>query len=294
LLVVATDCRKSNEWEALCWPVAKLIEEILEICERYKTAFCYDFLSVVAKAAPCLAWIASATPTSHISQVRTPLDSFIAKLSKDHKGRELYLTFLENFGEFWKGLENYVRTNFANGLSNGNSNGKDSPHILKFPKRGYPYGIMKDISPKLQIDSATNKWYCENQSSVKIINVEGDKKQTCYIRNCSYSKIQIKGKPSTVSLDSCSYTKLIVDSLPLLNISSCYRIIIIFTGAVSNININKTHKCEIKFLDIDNNSNVEISSIASTRITIKDKNGSSEIPTVLRTKIQKGKLQTIL
>jgi len=85
-----------------------------------------------------------------------------------------------------------------------------------------------------------------------------------------------------------------VDALPQINIANCYKIIIVCNGAVSNININKTHKCEIKFLDKDNTANVELSSIASTRLTVKDKDGSSEIPTVLKTKIQKGKLQTVL
>jgi len=190
---------------------------------------------------------------------------------------------------FWRGLEAHVHKHHPTGLS-WSQNGKDAPHILKFPKRGYPYGSTRGVTPKLHFDNINGKWYCEHQIGSKIMNIEGEKKQTCYIRDCEHANIHVKGKPISITVDGCWYVKVIAETATTINIVNCFSIVVVINGSVSNINVNKTHKCALKCLDKETSANTEISSEATTKLTVEDSDGSSEIPTLLRTKVQKGKL----
>jgi len=174
LLNLTSECKKSSDWDGLCTPIAKLIAEIVDISERNRSSIFSEHLSIVSKVAPSLAWIASSTPANHIQQFRTATESLITKFVKDHRGRENYITFVESYSEFWKQLEAYVLKNHTSGLT-WNQTGKDAPHLLKFPKRGYPYGSSKGIPPKLHVDNSSNRWYCEHQTGSKIVNIEGEK-----------------------------------------------------------------------------------------------------------------------
>eukprot|EP01124_Arcella_intermedia_P034239 TRINITY_DN8456_c0_g1_i1.p1 TRINITY_DN8456_c0_g1~~TRINITY_DN8456_c0_g1_i1.p1 ORF type:complete len:412 (+),score=100.65 TRINITY_DN8456_c0_g1_i1:15-1250(+) len=295
ILLISTECKKTNDWDNLCAPIAKLISEIVDIYEKNKSSPFADLLSIIAKSSRIMAWIASPTPFNHIQKIKIPVEELVGKFQKDFKGRVNYVSFAEHLIEFWRALENYVLKNHLSGLV-WNQNGREPPHQLKYPKRGFPYSIpaSRGITSKLFFDSVNSKWICDSLTGPKAITVveEKDKKQTVYIKDADHATLHIKGKPATITIDGAMFSKIVVESCPNINIFNCFSISLICGGLVSSITINKSNRTTLKLLEKSENI-TSIVSNGSTNLILHNVDGTTEHLGNIKGRFHRGKISIL-
>ncbi|KAM3857977.1 adenylyl cyclase-associated protein 1 [Diretmus argenteus] len=137
----------------------------------------------------------------------------------------------------------------------------------------------RTLPPVLELDG--KKWKVENQEGVEdLVISDTELKQVVYAFKCNKSRLQVKGKLNSITVDNCKKMGLVFDDVVgIVEVINCRDVKIQVIGKVPTISINKTDGCHV-YLSKDSLECVIISAKSSEmNILVPKEDGDySEIP----------------
>jgi len=151
---------------------------------------------------------------------------------------------------------------------------------------------------KLELNSAQNKWFVENQQGQQELTLTATAiQQSVVIYKCNNSTLVVKGKVNGITVDNCSNFNLIFESaISTVDIINSKRIQVQVEKTTPTLTINKTNNIKV-FLSKESLDSEIVSSLSNEiNIYVPTAEGDDTvelpIPDTLTTKIVNGKLET--
>lgn len=125
------------------------------------------------------------------------------------------------------------------------------------------------------------KWMVEHQNGNKDIEIEGNMKQTVYVYKCINSKIVVKGKVNSITIDGCKKCALIFDnSVAALEVIGSQSIQAQVTGKVPIVNVDKTDGFQLYLSTESIGADIVTAKVSEINIMIPDEEDYIEKPVV--------------
>jgi len=107
-----------SELQSLAQPLQNALAQITEIKEKSRDNKLANHLSAISDGVNALLWVmVTPKPGPHVADTREAAQFYINRILKDHKGEEPHVTFANQWNNFLKQLEAYIKSNHTTGLS---------------------------------------------------------------------------------------------------------------------------------------------------------------------------------